>query len=834
MSKASENNQYNLRQYGLMIGGQLLSLFGTHLVTFSFAVWVFTLTGSVVQMALLSVFAILPTVLISPLAGVIADRAPKKKTLIIVDSILAIISLVVLYMASTDILQPWHLYISALFGGMAAGLQRPLFESITPLMVPEDKLVQVNGVVQTVAGVSQLLSPALAGALVLSVGLTNVLLIDLATFVIAVTILVFVAIPTFVNKRDEGDSWLQDLSSGFRYVFDRAGLRAMFLFVTARNFAFAVCEVLALPLLLTIATADRAGLVLSLSGLGIVVGGALMALTGGTKRKIDSVFLAQLLTAVAMILAATTTNLWLLGFAIALAFVAFPVEESTSTTIMQTSVPKELMGRVSAVRQMLTLASVPIAMLVSAPLAEYVFEPWIVQGSDGLWTVATQIVGVGEGRGMAVMLLLMGLLLGLITVLARFYRPLVNIEEDLVMSNSLARKSNTVQPVVQKVNTVVVNKEPRASGSKFVRFFAERPYLISMALLLLIALWMFAPTPKGPDKTLASNDSNNEVLQKVQVKTVSAQSTGLSLSFTAQTKPDKSAKISSELDGLLLELSVERGAIVTKGQLLAKISSGSLQAALQGAKAEQSKAQLEYNAQSRLSDRGFTAKHGKATAYAALQAAIAQVKQLEAELAKAELRAPFTGLVADFNAEVGDFLGVGQPVLSLLNIDPIVAVGNVSERDVQQLALGQKASLSVLNADEIEGVISYIAPISDASTRTFKIEVTIPNPDNKILAGLTTDISVPLQKVEAYKISPALLTLGSNGEMQVATVDQNNVVHLYEVELVRSESDGIWVSGIPNGARLITLGQGFVRDLDRVTPVEEVTTTLNNSMLNGS
>ena len=811
-----------LKHYAIMMGGQLLSLFGTHLVTFSFAVWVFTLTGSVVQMALLSVFAILPTVLISPVAGVIADRAPKKKTLILVDSALAVVSVIVFVLATQDLLQPWHLYISAIFGGMASGLQRPLFESITPLMVPEDKLVQVNGVVQTVAGVSQLLSPALAGALVLAVGLKNVLLIDLVTFVVAVSTLALVTIPVVAQDRHAHDHWLQDLREGFRYVFDRSGLRALFLFVTARNFAFAVCEILALPLLLTLTTADKAGLVLSLSGIGIVIGGALMATTGGTRRKIDSVFLAQLLTALAMILAGVTTNLWLLGLAVALAFVAFPVEESTSTTIMQTRVPNELLGRVSSVRQMMTLASVPLAMLISAPLAEYLFEPWLQESSGALHSLATGVVGSGEGRGMAVMLFLMGVLLMLVTVLARLYRPLVTIEEDLAMSADTT-ETNAAQSAVRKPRARATKKaRPRSTGG-FGQFLAERPYLISLALLAVVALWMLVPAGPPAQQAIAANDNapGDAGLQRVQVRSMSATATGLQLSFTAQTEPAQIARISAELDGILRELVVERGASVQEGDVLARVSPGSLSAALAGARAEQESARLEYNAQARLSDRGLSPEQGKAVANAALQAANAQVRQLEEELAKAEIRAPFAGVIADYEAEEGDFLGVGQPILSLINIDPIVAVGSVSERDVQQLTVGQSAELQLLNGETITGQIDYISQISDATTRTFDVEIRTANPGHSIRAGITTQVAIGLEDVPAYKISPALLTLRADGAVQVATVDQSDRVRLHDVSLVRSEADGIWVSGIPANARLITLGQGFVREGDRVIAVEE-------------
>lgn len=828
-----------------MMGGQLLSLFGSHLVTFSFAVWVFTLTGSVVQMALLSILGILPTVLISPIAGVIADRALKKKTLILVDSLLAVVSVIVLILSLTGQLEPWHLYISAFLGGSAAGIQRPLFESITPMMVPKERLVNVNGVVQTVAGISQLLSPALAGALVVGIGLKAVLLFDLATFFVALITLLIVRIPEQTDDSHRSDNWKQDLALGFRYVFDRKGLRAMFLFVTVRNFAFAVCEVLALPLLLTLTTADRAGLVLSLSGIGVVVGGILMSLTGGTRRKINSVFIAQFLTAIAMVLAAVTTNLWLLGFAVAMAFVAFPVEESTSTSIMQAGVPKGLMGRVASVRQMMTLASVPIAMLISAPLAEYVFEPGLQDSGRGLWQLLGGIVGVGEGRGMALMLLLMGILLAIVTILGMLYRPLVNVENEpmTVAPNARSRApesmvtratapqtatsalhhsdtQNMNESVRQQTRTSPARRPKRGIGA----FFAQRPYLISLALIGAALLWLLLPGAPGPSPQASTAGSERAVLQTVQVSETAASATELAIEFTAQTEPKQSARIASQLEGVLLEKVVPAGSRVEQGTLIARISAGALESALSGARAEQSFARIESKAQKNLDSAGLTTRVGRANSYAALQAANARVNQLEQELEKTSVIAPIDGVVAEYYAEVGDFMGVGQPLLSLINTSPINAVGHVSERDIHKLQTGQRATVTVTGGHSAQGTVSYISPITDPATRTFKVEVTIDNAAQNLVSGVTARVRVPVGQAVAHKISPALLTLNAEGGVQVATVDHEDTVRLFEVDIVLSEADGVWVSGLPADARIITLGQGFVREgsvvqvMDRQAP----------------
>lgn len=353
-----------------------------------------------------------------------------------------------------------------------------------------------------------------------------------------------------------------------------------------------------------------------------------------------------------------------------------------------------------------------------------------------------------------------------------------------------------------------------------MRFFSERPYLISLMLIVLVVVWMFVPLSNGEQQQTAEGKPEKR-LQKVQVRSLAAENTELELVFTGRTEPNQQAEIASELDGLLLSYTAERGTMVKKGEPIAQISKGSLEAALAGAIAERNSASTEYTAQSNLAKRGLNAQNGKAAAYATLQAAKAKVQQYETELKKADVLAPFDGLIADHKAEEGDFMGVGKPIATLIDLDPIRAVGDVAERDIADLEIGDKASMVMLNGQKVEGEITYISAFADANTRTFRVEVTLPNTDGKIVGGMTTQVKVPLRSARAYKISPALLTLNAEGDIQVATVGDDNRVSLHEVNIVRSDTDGIWVTGIPETVRIITLGQGFVRDGEQVDPIEE-------------
>ncbi|KQT54871.1 hypothetical protein ASG43_04835 [Aureimonas sp. Leaf454] len=416
--------------FAVLIGGQLLSFLGTTLSGIGIGIWVFAQTGSVMTFAGLMILTLVPAILMSPFGGVIADTWPKKPAMLAVDSLSGVTSLVMLALLTSGRLELWHLYANAVISGMALGLQRPLFESTTPLMVRGDRLAAVNGVVHAVAGIGQIVAPVLAGALIGSFGLVYLLVIDAGTFVIALACVIAVKVPNAPKRARAGENWFASFREGWRFVRDRRGLHAMFWFTALRNYLFATCEVVVLPLLLILTTAETAGAVLSVGGLGVLAGGLLMGLLARSRRLIVWVILAQGLTGIAMIVGGVTTDLAVIAAALALAFMAFPIEEASSTTIMQRKVPAELLGRVASVRNMMSMSAPPLAMLVAAPLADRVFEPLMREGGR-LSTSVGLLTGTGPGRGMALLLLVAGVATLILAIAGWRSATLRDVETDL-------------------------------------------------------------------------------------------------------------------------------------------------------------------------------------------------------------------------------------------------------------------------------------------------------------------------------------------------------------------------------------------------------------------
>lgn len=361
-----------------------------------------------------------------------------------------------------------------------------------------------------------------------------------------------------------------------------------------------------------------------------------------------------------------------------------------------------------------------------------------------------------------------------------------------------------------------------------MRLLADRPYLLSLAIIAIVTLWMFIP---AEESNITSQSQPVVGLQQVQVTRMTWQLLTLRETFTAQTKAHKTATVSAELDAVVKQTHVKRGDWVNQDDKLVTLSTGSLTAALRGAEAERSRAQLEYNTKKKLSDQGFLVQQEIASAYAALQAARADFDFYANEIAKAELLAPFSGVVVDIHSEIGDFASIGQPLLQLISIDPLIIAGEVSERDVRSLSVGIAADVRVLGGESVTGTISYISPVATQATRAFPVEITVPNPSMDLAVGMTASVDVAIEKILAFKISPSILTLNSQGDVQVATVDEENVVQIRTVTIQYAETDGIWITGIPNGSRVITLGQGFVRNGETVNAVESEASGFSGSGL---
>ncbi len=351
-------------------------------------------------------------------------------------------------------------------------------------------------------------------------------------------------------------------------------------------------------------------------------------------------------------------------------------------------------------------------------------------------------------------------------------------------------------------------------------------YLIAIALAAGVSHYMLTGEtviggrPDADASTITERqDETAKNLFAVQVELHQARQRAAQLEVRGRTEADAIVEVRAQTGGILEKRLVEKGQTVVAGDLLCVIERGARRANLAKAKASLKQAEIDLQAQARLAERGFAARNDIAALEAGLDAARAVVAEAELELSRTEIRAPIAGTVQDPLADAGDVLAAGDTCVTVIDSDPMKVVGQVSEREIGALSEGMRADVRLVSGLTVDGVIDYIAPSADAATRTFRVEIRLANEDGRIKDGVTAVANVPLPTSRAQLVSSAYLTLDDDGRIGVQIVDDDDIVRFRPVEVIGAEGDALWVGGLAETARIITVGQDYVLAGQKVRPV---------------
>ncbi len=348
--------------------------------------------------------------------------------------------------------------------------------------------------------------------------------------------------------------------------------------------------------------------------------------------------------------------------------------------------------------------------------------------------------------------------------------------------------------------------------------------VIAIAIGAIIFLWMVSGALRGNNDAANgeghAGDNTEQTLMAVRVAEIVSQPRDASLTIRGRTEALRKVVLRSETQGIISNMPVERGATVAEGDIICEIAINDRQARLEEARATLAQRRAEYDAAQELGERGFRSDIQRSAALAAYNAAQAAFRTAEVEVARTQIRAPFDGILDDRQVNVGDFLSPGSACGTVVDQDPFLVVGQVSERDVSSLTIGTRGFARMVDGTEVEGVIRFIGTQADPSTRTFRVELEVTNTDSYLRDGVTSEIIVPVRSVEAHRISPAILSLSEAGEIGVKILDDSNTVRFTRVEIVADDTDGFWVRGLPDVARIIVVGHEYVIDGQRVRPVD--------------
>jgi DHA3 family macrolide efflux protein-like MFS transporter len=424
------------RTFFIIWFGQLLSMLGTNMTRFALLIWIYQQTGEATSMALLGFFSFGAMVIASPFAGYLVDRLDRRRLMLWSDFGAGLVTVVYIVLASQSNLQLWHLYIGQSIVGVLDAFHTPAYTASISLLVPKEQYGRVSGLRSLASAVGEILAPMLAGTAIVWIGIEGVMFFDVISFLFAVLSLTFITIPKpeAKSKEDEGESFWQQVSFGYRYIFQRKGLVGL-LTVTSLISLFAAFTYYGIFPAMVLARTGGDSLALGAveAGLGIggLIGGILMSVWGGPKRKIHGVLA---FTGISFLLGdflfgvGRTTLVWVVAGVMAAAFIPFIV--GCNLAIWQAKVPANLQGRVLNVQYAIRYATIPIGYLCGGLLADHVFEP--AMAVDGwLAPYLGWLVGTGPGAGMGLMFIftfLGGMLIGFG---GYAFASLRNVESDL-------------------------------------------------------------------------------------------------------------------------------------------------------------------------------------------------------------------------------------------------------------------------------------------------------------------------------------------------------------------------------------------------------------------
>ncbi len=437
--------------------GQLVSLLGTSMTQFGLTIWAFEQTGRATELALIGVFFTMPLLLVSPLAGVIVDRYNRKAVMMSSDLASGVATIGVFALLLTGKLEIWHLYVSAVIQGTFQSVQWPAYSAAIALMLPKSQYTRANSLMDLAGPSSQIFAPLMAGALLGIIGLRGILLIDIVTFLFAITTLVVVYVPQPGNQTDaESDRGrlMEEVLFGFRYILSRRSLLLLQSVFLAGNFLSTLAYTLLAPMIL-LRTGNNElllGSVQTIGAVGGVIGGIGMSAWGGFKRRVYGVLLGWGVATSTMIIVGlgrgepAWTGLPVWGVGIFLGSLASPLINSSNQAIWQSKVSPEFQGRVFSIRAMIAAGITPLAGLIAGPLADRVMEP-AMQSGGRLAGAFGWLVSAGPGSGIALIFIVCGLL-GVAVACIAFFTPEVRHVEAILSDHDVMRHAVDQRPIL--------------------------------------------------------------------------------------------------------------------------------------------------------------------------------------------------------------------------------------------------------------------------------------------------------------------------------------------------------------------------------------------------
>ncbi|HEU4562475.1 MAG TPA: MFS transporter [Longimicrobium sp.] len=433
-----------LRPFLAIWAGQLVSALGSGLTGFAIPVAVYQHTQSPEKLGLLMLAWMVPSLLLSPIAGTLVDRWDRRRVLVWSDTGQALCTVIMAVLVMNGYFEVWYLFITSVAASLIAAFQEPAFAASISALVPKRHYARAVSLMQLLGPVSMIVAPLMGGALLVSIGLGGILAIDAATYLAAIAGLLLVKIPrpapipeTAAPEPDHGPRWAvafrrfgREAAAGYTFLRSHRGLFGLVILFALGNFWSGFISPLLAPMVLAFSKPVQLATIQAAVGFGAILGGVVVGVWGGPKRRIAGVISALGIGGVCTAVMGVRPSLPLIGATVFVWALTAPLLGSSSSAVWMSKTPQALLGRVFAARRIIAMGMMPLAVLVAGPLAERVFEPLLMPGGALAGSVGA-VIGVGPGRGIALMFVLIGTLMTLTAIGGWLVPAIRNVERDV-------------------------------------------------------------------------------------------------------------------------------------------------------------------------------------------------------------------------------------------------------------------------------------------------------------------------------------------------------------------------------------------------------------------
>ena len=426
--------------------GQFVSLVGSGMTRFGLGIWVLRETGDTTAYTAMLFFAILPVGLGSIFTGTLIDRWNRRIVMLAGNTVASLSTLVAALLYFGGALEIWHLYIVLTVNGLANAFVMPSMEASVPLLVRRENLGRASGLTQMVTSLEVIIAPAISGVLIVSVGLGIIFVVDFVTFGASVIALAMSVIPQPARDAGRGrGSLLGEFVFGLRYIAERPPFVYLMMFFAISMFLMpGIGYALSTPLALVFADERAAGLIQSSFGAGAMVSGLLLTAWGGPKRRMDGLLAAGALAGLASVVIGLRESIILMAIGVFFIGVTFMFMFGLNRVIWQVKAAPDVLGRIFSLRVALGMGMMSLGVLAGGPLAQHVFEPLMADGGALAGSVG-QLIGVGEGRGIALIYIITGLTLLALVIASALTRSLRRLEDILPDQTVIAEEPVTAE-----------------------------------------------------------------------------------------------------------------------------------------------------------------------------------------------------------------------------------------------------------------------------------------------------------------------------------------------------------------------------------------------------